>query len=353
MPERFTFYHRHKKKIDYYLVIFCAVLFICLFRYIFRYIAPFVIGYFISLLFEPLSAFLVERFKLPRWLIAIFNILLLLAIIGIIGVNLITTLINQAQTFISNIPTYWTEVSNRLSSLKENVQLNYYLDSTIGDSFTVNFSESLSGFANSLLGSSVTKGPINAVKRLPSILLGIVLTFISCFFFMKDKYLISRTIKGLLPDFLTKQFILIKQGIIDAISGYVRAQFTIMSIIATICVVGLTIIRYPYSLFLGFVIAFIDALPILGSGFILWPWAIFSLINNDYQKAIALFIIYGIILLVRQIIEPKILGSEIGIHPLLTLISIYAGLQIFGLFGFIIGPIILVTIKAITKTQVE
>jgi predicted PurR-regulated permease PerM len=91
----------------------------------------------------------------------------------------------------------------------------------------------------------------------------------------------------------------------------------------------------------------VDALPVFGSGAFFWPWALYSIIVGNYKMAMGLAIINILVLITRQMLEPRIIGSQIGLHPVATLMSIFIGLKVFGLFGFIIGPIILVTIKAL------
>jgi sporulation integral membrane protein YtvI len=138
-----------------------------------------------------------------------------------------------------------------------------------------------------------------------------------------------------------------KAGVIKAIGGYIRAQCILMCIVSAICVTGLVILGNQYALLLGVLIAFVDALPVFGSGAFFWPWALYSIIVGNYKMAMGLAIINILVLITRQMLEPRIIGSQIGLHPVATLMSIFIGLKVFGLFGFIIGPIILVTIKAL------
>ena len=108
---------------------------------------------------------------------------------------------------------------------------------------------------------------------------------------------------------------------------------------------------YPFLSALG--IGFVDALPILGSGTVMIPWAIIAAINGDLNLGIAIIIIYAIILIVRQLVEPKIVSNKIGIHPIFTLIAMYTGFRLIGVLGLFVGPIILIILKNIFRVSIE
>ena len=102
-----------------------------------------------------------------------------------------------------------------------------------------------------------------------------------------------------------------------------------------------------------FGVGFIDALPILGAGTIMIPWAIIAAISGDINLAIGLFTLYVIVMLQRQILEPKIVGAKIGVHPIFTLIAMYTGFRLIGVLGMYIGPIILIILKSIFATTID
>lgn len=132
------------------------------------------------------------------------------------------------------------------------------------------------------------------------------------------------------------------------IGGYFKAQLIMMLMTFIIFSIGLVLIDAPFPLLFGFIIAVVDVLPVLGSGIIMIPWTIISFIKGSSDFAIALAIVYLVATLVRQILEPKIIGDKIGIRPLYTFIATIAGSLIFGPIGIILGPIISVIIKSIS-----
>ena len=100
-------------------------------------------------------------------------------------------------------------------------------------------------------------------------------------------------------------------------------------------------------------IAFADALPILGSGTVMLPWAVICATQGNINLAIALVVLFVIISIVRQLLEPKVVSNEIGIHPIFTLVAMYTGYKIIGILGMLIGPIVIIILKAIFETLID
>ena len=113
--------------------------------------------------------------------------------------------------------------------------------------------------------------------------------------------------------------------------------------------IGLSILKVNYALLLAILIAVVDILPLIGTGTILIPWAIFSFITGNAGLGSGLLVLYGIVLIIRQLAEPKIVGSSIGLHPLATLAAVYLGIKFAGFIGIFIGPIVALCIKGLGK----
>jgi len=173
----------------------------------------------------------------------------------------------------------------------------------------------------------------------------VLLFAISCFFFIKDKHFITAAVVRNSPRELVLWFSHLRRGMLGVLAGYVRAQLFIMSIIAVITVGALALHGYQYALFMGLLIAFIDALPFVGSALILAPWALVSIIQGDLYSGLYFLALWVINFLVRQLLEPKVLSASIGIHPILLLVSIYAGLRMIGPLGLLIGPMWVMSVR--------
>ena len=142
------------------------------------------------------------------------------------------------------------------------------------------------------------------------------------------------------PVRVMQRFRMIKGGVFTAIFGQVKAQMFISFVLMLIIIAGLVILGKPYALLLGILIGIADVLPVIGAGLFLNSWAIGALVVGDYYTAIGLFIIYLVTITVRQIIEPRIVGKQLGLYPLVTMISMFAGFQSIGALGLIAGPMV-------------
>lgn len=138
----------------------------------------------------------------------------------------------------------------------------------------------------------------------------------------------------------------------SALFGYVRAQVILISMTFGIVLIGLLILRIDNPLSVALLAAFFDLLPYLGVGTLLIPWAAFAAVSGDWYVTIGLIILYIIVIVQRNFAEPKIVGSHIGLNPLAALIAIFVGLKLFGVLGFIVGPVLAVLIKALYNAKV-
>lgn len=333
-----------------YFFIFAFFIFI-FFKFLFNYIAPFFIGWVLSILICIPTDFLNYKFKIPRWISVILSIVLVIFIIVIVINAVISKIFYELYSFAGYLPEEFNQLTDSLLKLQ-----NAYSDffNIIPDQFKDVFQNSVNGFANMLtttLGNTIKSFSITIVSTLPSLIFKFVITIISLFFFAKDRDLINSFLLRQLPKNFINTMKLFKEGIIDSFMGYIKTQLIIMCFTSSITVIGLFILKSEYILLMSILISVVDALPVLGSGFILFPWTIFSLILGNYNVAIGLIIIYLVIQLTRQVIEPRIYSNQMGMYPIVTLISMYICMQMFGFFGFIAGPIFMMTIISLQKSK--
>jgi sporulation integral membrane protein YtvI len=186
----------------------------------------------------------------------------------------------------------------------------------------------------------------DTLTALPSTLIFIIITLIATFFLTKDKYVIRDFIFRQLPETWGSKLTSLKSDLFGALVGFFKAQSIILSITFIESFIGLTFLGVDYAFTLAVIIAIFDILPVLGTGGIYVPWAITNFVLGNYSLGIALLILYGVITVVRYMIEPKIVGQQLGIHPVVTLMSMFAGLKLIGAAGLILGPTTVVTLKA-------
>ncbi|MEG0370617.1 MAG: AI-2E family transporter, partial [Hungatella sp.] len=177
-------------------------------------------------------------------------------------------------------------------------------------------------------------------SSLPGLFIKLLLMVIATFFIAGDYEVLSsfilRQFSGKAKDLMIR----IKEYVVGTLFVCIRSYALIMSITFLELAVGLTLVKIPNSFMIAFLISIFDILPVLGTGGIMIPWVIITALRGNYPLAIGLLVIYLVITVVRNIIEPKIVGSQIGLHPVVTLVSMFVGVQLFGVIGLFGFPIL-------------
>lgn len=189
-------------------------------------------------------------------------------------------------------------------------------------------------------------------------MLYIVITILALYFMCTDKIYMLDQIEHHLPEKWVKKLTLHIKALTKSLGCYLKAQAKLILISFLISLIGLTMfsvvglnVNYPLLAALG--IAIVDALPIFGSGTVMVPWAVISAFNGDVTLGVAILVLWITMSVVRQIIEPKIVSGQIGIHPIFTLIAMYTGFRFLGFIGLFVGPIILIVLKNIYETRID
>ena len=300
---------------------------------------PFVIGWFIAYLAYPLVGWLESRVKIKKKLGSALIIILVIAIVAGLGYLGIVKLAREIQMALNNAPDLYQGVYRMLP---ENIQNGW-------NSLIQNMDERVGGVIAGI-GNPAVEATGNVVKRIPGILVSVIVALVSAYFFTAQREEIIQWSKKVAPKAIEARMSMVMYNLKYAVGGYFKAQFKIMAVVGLILLCGFLILGVDYAFLLAILIAFLDFLPFFGTGTALIPWAVYKFFVMDIKIAIALLIIYGITQLVRQIIQPKLVGDSIGLSPLLTLILLYVGYRVGSLLGMIlavpIGMIILNLYKA-------
>jgi sporulation integral membrane protein YtvI len=174
-------------------------------------------------------------------------------------------------------------------------------------------------------------------QNIADIFLTIIITILSAYFFIAKKEEITAGVKNVLPVSVVEGWRFIYENFTKAVGGYFKAQFKIMLVLTAIMFVGFEILRVSYSFLLALAIAFLDFLPVFGTGAVLWPWALLDMLSGNYFRAVGMIVLYLICQIVKQVLQPKMVGDSIGISPLSTLLFLYTGYRLNGVLGMIIG----------------
>ncbi len=310
-------------------------------KYFLPLLMPFVIGVLIASIFRKLIDIIEKKFHIKRSFVSIFILIIfygiLVLLFSFIGVKIFTFL----KDLFSRLPSLYEDtIEPAISKGAENLVIQYpqlqpYIE---------NLSDTIFSFITKA-SSSVIGTITNIAGGVPSLLIKLIFTIVSSFFFTIDYYRISsfviRQFKGDRREMLLK----LKDNGIGTLGKFVRAYTAIISITFVELSLGFWIIGIPNAVLYGALVAVIDILPILGTGAILLPWSIIALIMGNTRIGIGMLILYIVITAVRQTIEPKIVGQQIGLHPILTLILMYVGAQLMGVLGLLLLPIITTILK--------
>ncbi|HZX46527.1 MAG TPA: sporulation integral membrane protein YtvI [Clostridia bacterium] len=317
----------------------------------FTYILPFILAWIVALLVNPLVNFLERKTRLPRGLFSICSVLLLYAILSLLVIVGTSRLVMELSNILERLPQYAVilrEATEDWIAYGQNIYINLSPETTqLVRSSLINLINSLVSAISGAIGRSMS-----LLIIFPKTLLFIIVTMISSYMMSKDMYQIRNVFASQVPEDLTKRIKSVYADLLTALGGFIRAQLTIMGITFLITITGLYLIGVPYALTMAIIIGVVDALPIFGTGAVIIPWVVINIIMKNYSLAAALLVLYGVIVVTRQIIEPKIMGRNIGLHPLATLVSLYIGTRIFGIIGILIGPLTLIVIKALQKTSI-
>lgn len=322
-----------------------------LIKELFAYILPFIIAWIVAVLINPAVDLLKKKAKLPRGFISICFVLLFYALFTLLVIVGTTRLIVELSNMLERLPQYALTLraaAEDMISYGQNIYINLPPETTeLVKSGIINLINSLTSAISVTIGRSMS-----LLAIFPKTFLFVIVMIISSYMMSKDMYEIREFFVSQIPEPVLNRIKSVYDDLLKALGGFIRAQLTIMGITFLITITGLHLIGVNYALTMAIFIGVVDALPILGTGSVIIPWAIINMFMNNYPMTIALLILYGVIVVTRQIIEPKIMGKNIGLHPLATLISLYLGMRIFGVIGLLLGPLTLIIIKALQKTMI-
>lgn len=302
------------------------------------YFMPFVIGWILSVIAGPLVTFLEKKLKIMKRLGSAITIILVLALcIGLIYL-IISQIWEEISVLIRNFPSMYHDLERGLSQIgTQGNTLFERFPEQIQNSWAT-LMNNLDDTASSLIGrigEPTIEVAGNVAKRIPSVLIGTIVAFVSAYFFIADKENLGEWVKKVVPKSITSRLLLVGENLKYAMGGYFKAQFKIMGVVFAILLVGFTLMQIRFSILLAIAIAFLDFLPFFGTGTALIPWAIYKFLVGDYKMVAALVILYGVTQLVRQLIQPKLVGDSMGLNPLYTLFLLYLGYRVGSVLGMI------------------
>lgn len=323
-------------------------------KYILPLVYPFVVAWIISLLLHPVVSFLEKHVRIPRKLSISILVISAVALLSTAAYYIVTQLLGELQILAENILAQVTE-------LRENPDLvDQWIEKI--DSFVpfISVADTLKNFWDNLderiinllangaknITDDILPLMMTVVSGFADLLLNFIIIVVACFYMTIDYKKISSFVSNQFSDNARKIFTVIKEEFFQTTGRYLKAYSLILFITFTELLVAFLIIDIKYAFLLALIISLVDILPVVGTGTVLIPWSLILIfVTKDYYTGIALFVTYLIITVIREIIEPRIVGSYIGLYPLVTLIAMYVGLRLYGIIGLFLLPITVIIVK--------
>ena len=345
------------KKLYFILYIVLVLMVVYLLFELGIFLFPFVIEIFFSIITQPFTRFLEKYLKFSHKMSTIISIIVFLVLfLGIIALSSLK-LIEEVYNLSQNLQYY----SNESKKLWNNsIDTVYSYLGYLPQGFTGEIKSTINTFIS--LGTAKVGIFINTmigfITSIPTVILYVCITILSTFFISLDKDKILNFLGQQFPESWLNKLYNIKREMFTVLGSYIKAQIILMTICFIELLTTLNLLSYfkfnvKYPLIMSLFICIVDALPVLGAGAILLPWAVISLFLGDFPLALALLCIYLLVLSVRQMLEPKLISQNIGVHPLITLISMYSGFKILGIIGFLVGPVVMIILKNVFSRELE
>ncbi len=310
---------------------------------------PFLIAFIISLMLEPLIRFLMRKLKLKRKQSSIVVIIFIMGIIIGLITWAVSSLISEGSSLLNNINEYVEITTKKIQDMIAHINIkNLNIPDTVLSAIESSSKDLLNTLAAEL--QNIIKALLNFITSIPTIGIYLSVTFLALYFMCTDKVYMIDQLEHHLPEVWVKKLYRHLKDLVKVLGGYLKAEATLIIISFIVSLVGLYIFHFvglnvKYPLLYAVAIGFVDALPIFGSGTVMVPWAIIEGFNGDIKLGISILGLWIVMSIVRQLIEPRIVGNHIGIHPIFTLIAMYTGFKLIGVIGLFIGPIALIILK--------
>jgi len=335
------------------IVILTVLAFLWVTAWVFSISYPFWVAALLVWMFYPLVRFIRSKIHLPNGLAVLLVLLISLAVLFgaitglvfliIFGIKRISEFIPhwvqntavQIQDFFNeSVFPIWQKLSGAMDLLTPEQQATLQdgiasLGTRLADTLTQ-------------IGHGLADGLTHLFIIVPTFFLAFLFIFIAFYFIGKDWENIFQQIYAFTPAPVMEKAQAFKNILRYRVFGFIRAQFILMFIVSLIVFIGLAILRTDHALTIAMIVGIAEILPYFGSGTILIPWFLYLFFTGDISMGIGLAIVYGVTVAVRQMLEPKILSSSMNLNALAVLISLFAGLKLFGVVGVFLGPLILV-----------
>lgn len=329
-----------------------------LFRVVLSLVLPFLLAFLLSAAIRPGAVALSNKWRVPRRLASIVLLLLLLLVLGMLislgsrrllleAQRLMAYVSNEADSIghvVAEIVDFITRITSHvpfLAELKQSAALtDFWL--AVDEKVAQLVLDALTRISGQIPGAIAT-----LLRSIPMLLLFLFTFLLSAFYCCADDGSITRALLNLLPQSWRQRWEQSRPRVRRVAVRYLRAYLLLFALTFLQLLIGFSLLRLPYVFMPALLIAAVDFLPVLGVGTVLVPWAAVELLRGNYGLGTGLLVLFGIMLLLRQLAEPRIIGESLGLHPLAALFAVYVGLRLFGFWGVLIAPAAALLIKSL------
>lgn len=326
---------------------------IILFYFILPISIPLILAFLTALLLNPIVRIVQKKVKINRNITVIIVFLLFLLSAGFIGTIIITKAVAQVVNFVADIPSHFNQI-NIIYELwvADFQQYTQTLPPEFVKQLTISLQENINALS-AIIKEKITLDNIAQLfAKIPQYLISFIVYIMALFLFMLEMPALKIKTYNLLTEQTAKKVTFMTKRLSEVLLGFLKAQLFLSIIIFITSLIGLLIIAPEIALIMALVIWVIDLIPILGSIIILGPWAMYMFLSGDSTMGLKLTALAILLLAMRRIIEPKIMGKNLGLSALVTLISMFLGLKLLGIMGFFLGPLIVILFNSAKEADI-
>jgi sporulation integral membrane protein YtvI len=324
-------------------------------RYGLGLVSPFLAAFIIAYFLKTPAKWIAGKTKLSYKLIAMLLVLLFYSTVGILisllGIKLVTVTVNMVMALPS---IYTTKIEPALNYIFKGIEQTVSrMDPALVESINGLFTQFVQSIGELItnLSVKVVEAFTSYASLLPGMFVKILMMIISTFFIAGDYDLLIEFVSRQFSDKAGRLLLQIKEYVVGTLFVCIRSYALIMMITFVELSIGLSVIRVPNGILIALAISIFDILPVLGTGGIMLPWMIISAIQGKYSLAIGLLVVYLVITVIRNILETQIVGRQMGLHPIVTLVSMFVGAQLFGVIGLLSFPIFFSLLNHLNDTN--
>jgi len=314
-------------------------------------LAPFILALVISAINEPVIKLMEKRLKIPRKFSALISLIITLCVVIAFLLFGVVQIYNELMVLQSNVTNYINSISDEITqSFTKFTEIYQNLPYGIPDEINKNLLSlipKINAIITSLIGYL-----ISTISSIPKLTVFITISLLASYFISSDKKALVEFLAKQIPENWARNISGVKNSAFSAMFAYIKAQLFLVTLTFFEVSIGLLIIKSDYAITTGLIVAVSDLIPIFGTSIIMVPLIIWNVAVKNFQKAIGLVIIYYVGVIMRQILEPRIVGKNLGLHPLVTLVAMYVGLSLYGVLGMFIALIVIITLKSIQESGI-